>query len=138
MLAQNFKTAEELGIEEDLYNALKKVLVRLETNDLVWVEEDDFNKLPNGFNMNALLIQMGKCGTVGCIAGWAAMEMRYNPNEILDKLEYGEALYQLFYPIIIGENCIDYNSITTEQAAQTLRTYLTTSKVDWLHCLVKY
>src|SRR5258706_11124144 len=114
MLAQNFKTHQELDLDEKLYNALKKVLVRLETNDLVFVPDKrcngiklDFTK-PNGFNMNMVLIQE-KCGTVGCIAGWAAIEMGVSPSAVAGMVdEENTELEELFYP---GPS-VNYSKIT--------------------------
>jgi len=135
MLAQNFKTPAELNLDEKLYDALKKVLVRLETNDLVYVTDNrlregtelDLSK-PNGFNMNVVLIQK-ECGTVGCLAGWAAIEMGVKPSRVIGMAESG-ILGDLFYPDILPGK---YHKITTEQAAIALRNYLTTGEVDWSH-----
>ncbi len=135
MLAQNFKTHTELDLDEKLYNALKKVLVRLETNDLVFIPDErcdgidlDFTK-PNGFSMNLVLIQE-KCGTIGCIAGWAAIEMGVKPYVVTGMAgETNCILEGLFYP----PSDINYKKIDTEQAATTLRDYLTTGEVDWSH-----
>jgi len=135
MLAQNFKTHQELDLDEKLYNALKKVLVRLETNDLVFIPDNrsdeialDFTK-PNGFNMNIVLIQE-KCGTVGCIAGWAAIEMGVKPCVVTEMAgQENLELEELFYP----SSNVYYSKINTEQAATSLRHYLTTRKVEWSH-----
>src|SRR5258706_8598852 len=117
MLAQNFKTHTELDLDEKLYNALKKVLVRLETNDLVFIPDQrydgielDFTK-PNGFNMNVVLMQDNRCGTIGCIAGWAAIEMGVKPYIVTGMAgEENTELEELFYP---GRN-IKYSEINTE------------------------
>lgn len=127
MLAQAFKTHQELGLEEPLYNALKKVLTRLETDDLVHLKDYfDFDTatpgIPNGFNMN-VGFQQWMCGSVGCIGGWAAFEMHAPLEDVMGN----QVLYDLFYPPFK----LNYEEITTEQAAGMLRKYLTTNKIDW-------
>lgn len=127
--------AQELRISKQLYQALQKVLKRLETGDLVHIgqgmEHDayfDFletHECPNGFNMRTLLNTNKKCGTVGCIAGWAAIEMGISPSKIPGWDI--PALQDLFYPPIFDP----YSSITTAQAAQALRNYLTLGSPDW-------
>jgi hypothetical protein len=62
MLAQNFKTATDLGISEVEQDALIKVLGMLERNDFARGES---------FNMGWWYQHSNTCGTVGCIAGWA-------------------------------------------------------------------
>ncbi len=67
MLAQNFKSAKELGLTEKGLAGLLKVLRMLEGGELVFSKEC---LVPNGFNMNYCWSQ-NECGTVGCIGGWA-------------------------------------------------------------------
>jgi hypothetical protein len=123
MLAQNFKTAQELGIEEPLYRALQTVLKRLETNDLI--HDTRYNTtLPNAFCMNIDKCA-SKCGTVACLAGWASIEMGVRVSDVI----HNECLDRLFYP---GDN-YDYDAITTEMAAIALRNYFTTGIIDWSH-----
>ena len=134
MLAQNFKTAEELNLSNELHRALIKVLVRLETNDLVHIDPQSKadRELPNGFNMKHMFKKWEEwgegCGTVGCICGWAAYEMGVYPEGIEDKYPHLEPLFypchnKMFYPC--------YGAINTDQAAQVLRHYLTTGVIDW-------
>lgn len=124
MLANSFKTAEQLKLDSRVYQGLQKVLTRLETNDLVYVQWGSDNyTTPNGFNMNVLL-QQTSCGTAGCIAGWTAIESGLE----VEMVETIEELQGLFYP-----PSGNYNKITVAQTAQTLRHYLTTGEIDWSH-----
>ncbi len=134
MLAQTFKTHQDLNLDPQVYEGLKKVLVRLETGDLVWVGNDR-NPPANGFNMDWDFKTVG-CGSIGCLGGWTAYEMRdgdcvdlcdvmYIDVDLCDVM-YIEELEPLFYPC-----SIDWERITVEQAAATLRNYLTTGEIDW-------
>jgi hypothetical protein len=129
MLAQSFMTASELGITEPQRMALQKTLVLLETGKLV------HTKLPLLFKFNAEKysghFNMGgwrretECGSVCCIGGTAELigNVRFN--------ERAPALETLFYPSSDGTKLQNYESITAEQAARALRSYLTTGDAKW-------
>src|SRR4051812_45274855 len=70
MLAQNFKSATDLGIEDAELDALIKVLGMLERQEFVHVESVWDRTKPNGFNMGATQSKTA-CGTVACMGGWA-------------------------------------------------------------------
>ncbi len=79
--------------------------------------------------MNIMWVQE-KCGTIGCIAGWAAIEMGVKPYIVTGIAEdENKELEALFYPPSMKK----YGKINTEQAATALRNYLTTGEVDWSH-----
>lgn len=130
MLAQNFKSAADLGITEPQKEALMKTLVLLETGKLVHVEPEDrftndfreTEKFTGHFNM-ARWRAADSCGTVACIAGTA---------EIIGGVQfpvYGgpSNLNRLFAPASDPVMA----KITTEQAATALRSYLTTGDPRW-------
>lgn len=129
MLAQNFKTAEELGLTEEQVDALKKVLVLLETEKLK--ESSPYpnftpyhDKLPEftgHFNIGHWMAKT-RCGTVACIGGTAEL--------LAGKRVFGgingdhpPMLHYLFYPPGLRA--------TTEQAARALRNYLTNGDAQW-------
>jgi hypothetical protein len=129
MLAQSFKTAEELGLPEKQVEALKKTLVLLETGKLIHQKINDLFTLDERgeytghFNMQTWNKAIG-CGTVCCIGGTA---------ELIGGVEFlgtPDALYALFYP-----ETADYQDITPSQAATALRSYLTTGKANWKEVL---
>lgn len=123
MLAQNFKSAAELGIDPQIHTALQKVLTRLETGDLVHTYP--YGAIPpNGFNMDIDLLMDG-CGTVGCLAGWTAVEANLPVEQVITIRRLG----RLFYPG--WKWSVDYDRVTTEQASAVLRHYLTTGIIDW-------
>lgn len=136
MLAQTFKSARDLDLGHAVYEALKDVLVKLENKELVYWDYRggrlSKSKIPeNGFSMTNVLVQEfdedgNVCGTIGCIAGWIS-EGRTRAEATRDS-----RLAELFFP---GGGRIDYNAITVEQAAQTLRNYLETGKIDWMPVL---
>ena len=141
MLAQNFKTADELGLEPDHYEALIKLLGMFERKEiehrelvkgdaftdycLPWRSPDkDFK-----FNMTTYAAH-SSCGTVMCIHGWTQMlagRMLPHPYEVkaakLPRLSY----YQLCHP----DNKDDWNALGVEESAAALRSYLTTGASDW-------
>lgn len=69
MLAQNFRTAADLGISDAELGALITVLGMLERGELVYAPHNN-STVPNGFNMGSVDHQTD-CGTVACICGWA-------------------------------------------------------------------
>ena len=135
MLAQNFKTADELGIKEEQREALMKTLVMLETGKLVHNTDDSIAKysmneedapFTGHFNM-ASWRQTTPCGTAACIGGTAEMIAGYDVFDEYDAQEGGIQLDQLFQPRRIA----DWEAITPEQAAAALRSYLSTGDARW-------
>lgn len=122
MLAQNFKTADELGLTEKGYQGLHRVLRMLEGGELVYTPH---NTIPNGFNMNATWYE-NECGTVGCIGGWAGFYDKNGATEGFRLPNRDANLGALFCPR--GRYSTNY---TAEQAAHALRTYLVTGQPDW-------
>jgi hypothetical protein len=130
MLQKTFKSADELGLDEDSYKVLHQVLSLLETGE---ISEAKFNMYIIGIEIKRSLSVEEKisCGTPRCILGWAEVFSKkhftwphpYNPQTSAQIDE----LYRLFYP---------YHSkkawdASTGQAAETLRNYLTTGKENW-------
>lgn len=123
MLAQNFRTAEELGLTEKGYAGLHKVLRMLEGGELVYTRVPN---VPNGFNMNSCWEQ-NECGTVGCIGGWAGFyDKKGFVEEMLLPTTPNTRLGPLFCP---PDRYSKHYSV--EQAAHALRTYLVTGQADW-------
>ncbi len=129
MLAQNFKTAVDLGIKDAEIEALIKVLGMLERSELV-PSPPRYSSVPNGFNMLTIGHQ-DQCGTVGCILGWC----QYIGGESLFRDETGfvqltEGASNLFMFGVEGRG-----KVTPEQAALALRSYLTTGDANWAEAL---
>lgn len=137
MLAQSFKTAEELGITEKQKEALMKTLVLLETGKLVHTSlprlKDRYvgeQKFSGHFNMEEWSVSHF-CGTIACIGGTAELIGGLLGDERFIKLyrSIGHSdLHHLFYPNL---GRYPYSEITVEQAAQALRNYLTSGKPQW-------
>jgi hypothetical protein len=137
MLAQNFKTAFDLGLNDEQFEALCKTLVLLETGKLRHVEIDiqrDINNtwaetgIEPRFEGNFSLATWAAnkdCGTVACIGGTAEAisEARFYGYE------NNRGLKELFTPFAI--DCEEWHKVTTSQAATALRSYLTTGYADW-------
>lgn len=129
MLAQNFKTATDLGITEPQLSALQKTLVLLETGKLkhvpMGVVPTHEKAFSGQFNMNQWHAQ-NDCGTICCIGGTAQLigsvsfDYFHKNNRNLNKL---------FYPD--GVRSCQWQDITTAQAATALRSYLTTGDARW-------
>lgn len=134
MLAQNFKTAAELGISENEVRALTKVLGMLEREQLHHVPEKSRG---HGFNM-AISERYTECGTVGCIMGHARavggtnlfIRMASFPFFIFN--EKKKNLAKLFYPTGCGKR---WREISTAEAAIALRNYLTIGEARWSEAL---
>jgi hypothetical protein len=129
MLAQSFKSAEELGISEPQKDALIKTLVLLETGKLVHVPMDTVradsraNSSPNKFFNMIISYGLADCGSVGCIRGTAERVSDVS-FPIRDDTPLG--LYNLFY-----SGLAIVSDPSTSQAATALRSYLTTGDAKW-------
>lgn len=137
MLMQNFMSAADLNITEEQKDALCKTLVVFETGKVKHVSRDFVENSPittnessfSGlFNMRSwgagCVVQ--ECGTIACIGGTA--ELLAGKSIFMYRSEYTDALYDLFFPSLCGN---DWYNITVEQASQALRNYLTNGKPDW-------
>lgn len=134
MLAQNFKTPAELGIEELEFGALTKVLGMLERGELIHEPRMKGNifdpQVQNGFCMACSGIQTS-CGTVACIGGWVAILMgNKGPsiNEYVNLVEGSSSLRDLYW----GRS---RRNVTPAQAAIALRNYLTHGEPRWEEAL---
>lgn len=140
MLMQNFKTAAELELSEEEYDAHVRVLHMLERGELVhWTWERNGPKLadvPPGakwFNMRYSTLE-DSCGTVACIGGWVGLVMGLSELQASEYVsDVGEgARARLYYPHWRGGFTEQSRyKITTEEAAQALRNYLTTGEPRW-------
>lgn len=125
MLAQNFKSATDLRIEDRELDALIKVLGMLERGEL----KDA--KSPNEQGEN--LFHMGEwgngCGTAACIGGYVAMLLRQDQAEYVAH-RHSASLHDLFW----GKGSFR-DGAKTHQAAAALRSYLTTGEANWAEAL---
>lgn len=133
MLAQSFKSADELGITKPQRDALCKTLVLLETDKLVHVTAraqsscSDNPQFSGHFNMSLWAAEYD-CGTVCCIGGTA---------QLVGDTDFGQwwafsdnwGLKNLFAPPQI--RCSNWEMITPAQAATALRSYLTIGDAKW-------
>ena len=129
MLAQNFKTADELEISERQKEALMKTLVLLETGKLEYSRAFDF-EVDEGnptfcgkFNMR-YWTQPGRCGTIACIGGTAELI-----SGVVFPYSGHDGLRRLFQPET--PRMEEWKNITPLQAATALRSYLTTGHPRW-------
>jgi hypothetical protein len=128
MLAQNFKSPNELGLTSDEFGAAVKVLNMLERGELVHLPKglcDPRAAEVRGFYMRgwAGYKERDECGTVCCIGGWMEVVLR----EPLSK-ECHRRFHDLFYP---DGYYGDSERYTVEAAAQAMRAKLTTGIADW-------
>lgn len=137
MLAQVFKTPDQLGIAEDLRDGFIELLRLLESGELKYVNlEEEYKKIhelglehedkaPDAklFNMMDWSVELPTCGSVCCLGGSVERIM----GRALDSYEDGY-LNDLFYPRMIET---EWNNISAEKAAGVLRHYLTTGIIDW-------
>jgi hypothetical protein len=120
MLAQNFKTAAELGIPEIEHDALRKVLGMLERGEIK----------RHKFDMTRF--SQDDCSTACCLAGWARI---ISPNTFARFGAGGDnsGLGRLFYPA--RDNCSAGYDSSPAQAAIALRNYLTHGEPRWAEAL---
>lgn len=134
MLAQNFKAADDLSLNETEYRALITVLGMLERDEIPFGEDGQwFNgkvvQEPVGFNMYHVY-SAAPCGTVCCLAGWTECIARVPPYSLFEKRRNDVGLEALFDPYFGDGFSID--RITPAQAAIALRGFLTTGMPDWM------
>lgn len=125
MLAQNFKTATDLGLSDIEFESLVKVLRMLECGD---IKPHQFAMFTTG-DMDWWNDQRLECGTPACICGWARHISGSKPfRKNMDNYPVG--LQSLFCMGSKSEGGpIDYHS--TEEAALGLRNYLRTGHPCW-------
>lgn len=132
MLAQNFKTAADLQITTVMHSALMKVLGMLEREELVFCPQPKRTNIdptvPNGFNMGITWAKED-CGTVGCLAGWAANVMGVPWESLLHIPSLEPVFYPHFCELAGGTDAAD--KITPAEAAMALRNFLSTGKPEW-------
>lgn len=138
MLTNNFKTAAELGLREDVYQHLIGTLVSFEGGEIAY--DPTMHTQPKGFNLGALVVHHDH-GVCGCIFGWTAMAAGLEapllgqvPKETLgEALRYlGTAtmnLTELFFGPIDREWSLE--QVTLPQAITAIRNYLATGNASW-------
>lgn len=134
MLAQNFKTAADLGIKERQHAALRLTLNALEREELkhapAAIFHDPTSPFTGHFNMNCWHAS-SQCGTVCCIGGTAELLGGLKVNSLTITASGNSALHRLFYPL--GHK--GWDRITPSQAASALRSFLTTGDANWAEAL---
>lgn len=142
-----FLTAEQLGIPEDEYQALLKVLRMLETGELEYISQEEvqahifgshleLSKKKRYFNISywhssnwsegSMTYPKNKCGTVGCIGGWAEAFLGKKMS-----LRNNRAFNDLFFPRgVLGPNKVT-GELTADRCIKAMRAKLTTGKADW-------
>jgi hypothetical protein len=132
MLAQNFMTAADLGLDDDEHAALVTVLGMLERGELHHTRAKDI--IPTGekpvaftgnFNMEYWTMNTQNCGTVCCIGGSAELIGGLDHDRLFNKMNYLPKLGELF--LLVGND----DGITPAQAGIALRNYLTTGDPRW-------
>lgn len=124
MLAQNFKTAKELGLTKKGLEAYIKTLRMLESGELVYTPQGHF--VPNGFNMATVWVEEASCGSIGCIIGWAQHLAGPNQMYLRRETDSKSAMDHLAMPPNWGSG-----QYTVDQAAKALRSFLVTGEADW-------
>lgn len=131
------KTAKQLGLSRKEHNALVKIQDGLASGRYKHIKRDaDYNwpeykgKKPL-FNMNQACTKGHSCGTVACIGGWMALEMKMSPQEAADfvfNVRSGVPKYRLFYPEDVVD---DWDEITPKKAARAIGNFLETGDPQW-------
>lgn len=143
MLAQNFKTAAELAIENGEFDALVKVLGMLERGETSYAPLNEnktsgycllppSDRTPTMFNMDTVFGE-ADCGTTACMLGWAqflTQDYSLFPDMNMTPETRDLFLYQTF----IRADDPAWKA-TPEQAARALRNYLTLGEPRWAEVL---
>ena len=134
MLAQNFKTAAELGLDQPSYDAHVKVLHALERGEMIHTKiERHYDgtyliepQVPNGFNMGPRSYVCNS-GTCRCILGWADVYTEGGKVNLSTKPMTPSQADA--YARLVNPN--NANDRTVDEAAHALRTYLVTGEAEW-------
>lgn len=135
MLAQNFRTAAELGLTDKQLEALIKVLGVLERQETFYVPnarglDEGPAPTPVGFNMEWVFGQ-SDCGTTACILGWA---MHFAGENSFDGVMPGKLLELFLYQTPTPSKSEAWRA-TPAQAAIAIRNYLTFGEPRWHEAL---
>jgi hypothetical protein len=125
VLAQNFKTAEELGLADVEVKALVTVLRMLECDDIA----------PEMFHMGYFKYE---CQTPACICGWAhhisggkafpELSTQVGPMLVYRRFNESPSIIELFRVTAVRGSG---GEITPAQAAIALRNFLTCGEPRW-------
>lgn len=113
MLAQNFKTAEELEINLEEQSALIAVMRMFERGD---IKRSQFHML----NVES------HCGTRACILGWA---LRVGGNHLFSA--FVSANPELYNGLFMFGDPRRFDENDPDNAAAAIRSYLTTGRARW-------
>ena len=130
MLAQNFKTAKELGLADIEVEALVTVLRMLEREDIA----------REAFHMGRFQHFEHECKTPACLCGWAyhisggrafpELSAQHGPLMLYRRV--GPSISELFRLTAAPESG---GEITPAQAAIALRNYLTCGEPRWTEAM---
>lgn len=125
MLAQNFKTATDLGITDAELDALIKVLGMLERGEL---QQYDYAGGSGLFDMTS---KGSGCGTPACIGGWVAALMGKNQLSYVNSHRFEQKpLHDLYWNM----EAVFHGK--AQHAAYAIRSYLTTGEANWAEALM--
>jgi len=129
-----WKTAEELGIEPDILEALVWVRQQLADGAIKYFAtdlRDSTAEFPivegRYFNMQVILLNFVNdhgCGSVGCIKGWMQEYLKRT-------IEQSHPLHDLFYPPSKTIGPLKWFDITPEMAVRTIDHYRATGDIVW-------
>lgn len=138
------KTHKELGITKKEYNAAIKVRDGLREGRYVHIKYDDDGEIKNGsekrlFNLGeAFRPATSDCGSVACIGGWMATEMRVPVAErthfVDPRFGYtsargrSDSLYPLFFPEGLD---VEWETVSPKRAAKAIDNFLKTGSPKW-------
>lgn len=143
MLAQNFKTATDLGIKDVELDALIKVLGMLERGEIPKAAFDMGRFRPYYSSEESVVAE---CGTVGCICGWANFISNGAAFPELNELRIGDPLMRRISPAARHAFAMDdhtqteltgriWSEGTPASAAVALRSFLSTGDANWAEAL---
>jgi hypothetical protein len=135
MLAQNFKTADDLCISIAEHGALIQVLGMLERGELIHADTlygpSSFNKGLRSFKGLHMGMTGSSCGTVACIGGWVASILGIDQRDYVNGHGGSNGLKDLYLVKQLTPFSLPLYKITADQAAIALRSYLTTGNANW-------
>lgn len=134
MLAQNFKTPADLGIQDAEFEALVKVLGMLERREIAAAH---FTMDRVGGMQEGYLKAGHGCGTAGCLLGWARFVADRKLFEDFSICS-GSALCRLFMFACESDPIHQLRKLVTPaQAAIGLRNFLTTGEACWTEVMAE-
>lgn len=136
-----FLPAKQLNLSVDEKKAFVNVLRKMENGTIIDTDEVP-PPLGEGCRFDMSLVMEHECGSVGCIAGWAAIEMNLSASQVFFETlaRRSDELLKLTMARADDSEASGNKwmyGAKTKHGARALRNFLTTGKANWRKAMGK-